>query len=279
MPPRVLSLLERMGQSTPVKPESAEDPRGTTAPAWTGETLTDPHAQSDKADRVRQMFTAIAGSYDLNNRVHSFLLDQRWRKAAVKKAAVRPGDVVVDVACGTGDLAEAFAATGASAVIGVDFTHAMLERARHRQNLLFDHASSKLVYIEGDAMALPLADACCDVVSIAFGLRNVQRPEAAIGQFARVLRPGGRLVILEFDRPRLAPVRWGHDLYTKVIMPRTATWLSGDKSGAYRYLPRSVETFLTRDRVLGLMEAAGLEEVGVQSLSGGICACYFGRKP
>jgi len=224
------------------------------------------------------MFTSIAGSYDLNNRVHSFMLDQRWRKAAVRKAAVQAGDVVVDVACGTGDLAEAFAATEAATVIGVDFTHAMLERACHRQIQLNSHQSSKLVYIEGDAMALPLADECCDVVSIAFGLRNVQRPEAAIGEFARVLRPGGRLVILEFDRPRLAPVRWGHDLYTRVIMPRTATWISGDRSGAYRYLPRSVETFLTRDRVVGVMGGAGLEEVGVKSLTGGICACYFGRK-
>ena len=225
------------------------------------------------------MFTAIAGSYDLNNRVHSFLLDQRWRKVAVRLAAVGAGEAVVDVACGTGDLAEAFAKTEAASVIGVDFTHAMLERARHRQNLLSDQINHKLVYIEGDAMALPLADACCDVVSIAFGLRNVQQPKSAIGEFARVLRPGGRLVILEFDRPRFAPIRWGHHLYTNVIMPRTATLISGDRSGAYRYLPRSVETFLDRDRVMDLMRSAGLEQVAAKSLSGGICACYFGRKP
>ena len=264
-----------MNQTSPPEPDLKE----ASSPAWDGNTLTDPHQQSDKADRVRQMFTAIAGSYDLNNRVHSFLLDQRWRRHTVKRAAVQPGDVVVDVACGTGDLAEAFARTPAAAVIGVDFTHAMLERARHRQRLLQDHDSSKIFYVEGDAMALPLADACCDVLSIAFGLRNVQRPKAAIGEFARVLRPGGRLVILEFDRPALAPIRWGHDLYTKVIMPRTATWISGDRSGAYRYLPRSVETFLDRGRVTDLMRSAGLEEVSVRSLSGGICACYCGRKP
>lgn len=264
-----------MSQSSPPKPPLKEP----SPPAWDGQSLGDPHAQSDKADRVREMFTAIAGSYDLNNRVHSFLLDQRWRRFAVKRAAVRAGDVVVDVACGTGDLAEAFARTPAASVLGVDFTHAMLERARNRQELLQDHISSKLFYVEGDAMALPLEDACCDVLSIAFGLRNVQRPEAAIGEFARVLRPGGRLVILEFDRPRLAPVRWGHHVYTSFIMPRTATWISGDKSGAYRYLPRSVETFLDRERVMELMRAAGLEEVAARSLSGGICACYFGRKP
>src|SRR6056297_945102 len=133
-----------MSQSSPPEPDLKE----ASPPAWDGHTLTDPHQQSDKADRVRQMFTAIAGSYDLNNRVHSFLLDQRWRKAAVKRAAVREGDVVVDVACGTGDLAEAFARTPASRVIGVDFTHAMLERAINRQNLLQGHSASKLFYIE-----------------------------------------------------------------------------------------------------------------------------------
>lgn len=263
-----------MSQSSPPKPDLKE----ASGPAWDGRTLGNPHEQSDKADRVREMFTAIAGSYDLNNRVHSFLLDQRWRKATVRMSEVRAGDVVVDVACGTGDLAEAFARTEASAVIGVDFTHAMLERARHRQNLLPDHLDQKLFYVEGDAMALPLADGCCDVVSIAFGLRNVQRPEVAIGEFARVLRPGGRLVILEFDRPRFAPIRWGHHLYTNVIMPRTATLISGDKSGAYRYLPRSVETFLERERILEIMRAAGLEKVAAKSLSGGICACYLGRR-
>lgn len=264
-----------MNQTSEPKPDAKEAP----PPAWDGQTLANPHERSDKADRVRNMFTAIAGSYDLNNRVHSFLLDQRWRKHAVKRAAVQQGDVVVDVACGTGDLAEAFARTPAAAVIGVDFTHAMLERARHRQVRLHGQSSSKLFYVEGDAMALPLSDACCNVVSIAFGLRNVQRPDAAISEFARVLRPGGRLVILEFDRPSLAPIRWGHDLYTKSIMPRTATWISGDKSGAYRYLPRSVETFLDRGRVLELMRASGLEEVRTKSLSGGICACYSGRRP
>lgn len=251
----------------------------TDAHAWTDQALADPHRQSDKANRVRTMFTAIAGTYDLNNRLHSFYLDQHWRRFAVRKANVQPGETVVDVACGTGDLAEAFARTAASKVIGIDFTHAMLERAKHRQRLLFNGLSSKIFYIEGDAMRLPLADACCDVVSIAFGLRNVQRPEAAIAEFARVLRPSGRLVILEFDRPRLAPIRWGHDFYTKVVMPRTATWISGDKTGAYRYLPRSVETFLTRAQVLGLMTGAQLEKVRAQGLTGGICTCYYGRKP
>ena len=262
------------GSTTNATPQPA-----TKAPAWDGPTLTDPHQRSDKANRVRDMFTAIADSYDLNNRIHSFLLDQRWRRYTVKRAEVRPGDAVIDVACGTGDLAEAFARTPATSVIGIDFTHAMLERARHRQHQSQDQSITNIVYVEGDAMALPLADACCDVVSIAFGLRNVQDPKAAIDEFARVLRPGGRLVILEFGRPSFAPIRWGHDLYTKVIMPRTATLISRDRSGAYRYLPRSVETFLSRDRILGLMRGAGLEEVSAKSLSGGICACYFGRKP
>ena len=262
-----------MAEHAPTTPSNKD------APAWTDQALADPHQQSDKASRVRTMFTAIAGSYDLNNRLHSFYLDQHWRRFVVRKAAVQPGETVADVACGTGDLAEAFARTAASQVIGIDFTHAMLTRAKHRQLLLSNGLSSKIFYTEGDAMRLPLADACCDVVSIAFGLRNVQRPEAAIAEFARVLRPGGRLVILEFDRPRLAPIRWGHDFYTKVVMPRTATWISGDKTGAYRYLPRSVETFLTRAQVVGLMREAQLEKVQAQGLTGGICTCYYGRKP
>ncbi|MEO1008113.1 MAG: bifunctional demethylmenaquinone methyltransferase/2-methoxy-6-polyprenyl-1,4-benzoquinol methylase UbiE [Planctomycetota bacterium] len=264
-----------MEQGPPSTSENQDRPGAPPQPAWTDERLAeDPHRDAEKADRVQRMFTAIAGSYDLNNRVHSLLLDQRWRRHAVKTAAVRTGDVVVDVACGTGDLTEAFAATPAARVIGVDFTFAMLERARRRQRSLAGAMSGKIAYVEGDAMRLPLADACCDVVSIAFGLRNVQEPARALAEFRRVLRPGGRLVILEFGRPRFPPVRWANDLYTKVIMPRTATWISRDRSGAYKYLPRSIETFLDRPTILAMLGEAGFAETGARSLSGGICACY-----
>jgi len=243
--------------------------------AWTPEQLDNPHARADKAERVRAMFAAIAPSYDLNNRLHSLLLDQRWRAHAVRRAAVRSGDVVVDVACGTGDLAEAFARTPASRVIGVDFTHEMLTRARSRQGRL-GGVGGKIAYVEGDAMALPLADACCDVVSIAFGLRNVQEPAGALAEFARVLRPGGRLVVLEFDRPPPGPVRWASELYTNRIMPITASLIARDRSGAYKYLPRSVQTFFTRGQLASMLADAGFGSVRTRGLTGGICACTSG---
>lgn len=242
---------------------------------WRGDELVNPHARSDKPEKVRAMFAAISARYDLNNRLHSLGLDQSWRKAAVRAAGVREGDAVVDVACGTGDLTEAFARlTPAGDVLGLDFTPEMLERARAKRETRPAGVARRLRYQHGDAEALDLPDACADVVSIAFGIRNVGRPAAAIAEFARVLRPGGRLVILEFDRPRLAPVRWANSFYSGWLMPRTATLISGDRSGAYRYLPRSVESFLTRDELVRTIGEAGFGDVQVRSLSMGICACY-----
>lgn len=221
------------------------------------------------------MFAAIAKSYDLNNRVHSLWQDQAWRRFAVRSAQVRPTDVVLDVACGTGDLSEAFASAGAARVIGLDFTFEMLEVARFRaERLKTSRHADRIVYVQGDAQALPLADASVDVLSIAFGIRNVLEPSRAIAEFCRVLKPGGRLVILEFAEPRFAPVRWFNNLYCRQIMPRTATWLSGDRSGAYRYLPKSVQTFLTPAELSQLLVNAGFEDVRSTSLSLGICMCY-----
>jgi len=238
--------------------------------AWSGgELVEDPHANPQKAEKVRRMFAAIAGSYDLNNRLHSFGRDVAWRKVAVKMAAPKPTDVVLDAACGTGDLALAFRRAGAGRVIGVDFTREMLDVARRRE-------PEDVEWIEADAQRLPFEDASVDIVSIAFGIRNVTDPEAALREFRRVLRPGGRLVILEFARPRFAPIAWMNDLYCKRIMPWTATLISGDRSGAYRYLPKSVETFLTPERLRGAMERSGFGEIRTRALTFGVCVCYRG---
>lgn len=248
-------------------------PTASNAPAWTDDDLRgSPHGRDDKPARVRSMFAAIAGSYDLNNRLHSFWRDQAWRKAAVRMAAVKPGDHVLDCACGTGDLTMAFARTEASKVVGSDFTQAMLDIAETKRKPLGEH-SDKVTYEQADATALPYDDGSFDVISIAFGIRNVSEPALALTEFFRVLRPGGRLVILEFDTPRFAPIRWGNDLYTKRIMPLTATLIARDRSGAYKYLPKSVETFLDRDQLAEACRGAGFGEIAQKAMTFGVCVC------
>lgn len=268
-----------MSAPTPAQPD----------PAWTSGNLDDPHAEPDKARRVEQMFAAIAPSYDLNNRVHSFGRDQAWRRAAVKMAELTPGDRVLDVACGTGDLTFAFAAAlgklgapqtpGPGQVTGLDFTAQMLDIARQKSGESKTQTDNPLVpFIQGDAMALPMEDASVDVVSIAFGIRNVADPAKALAEFHRVLRPGGRLIVLEFTVPTNPAMRLGYNFYCGWLMPRTATLIARDKSGAYKYLPRSVNTFAGKAQLLEAMETAGFTDTAAKSLTFGIAAGYRGVK-
>lgn len=248
------------------------------APVWTQEALQgNPHADAEKARKVRSMFAAIARSYDLNNRLHSFLQDQRWRRSAVRAAGVKGSSRVLDVACGTGDLAEAFADAGAREVVGVDFTPEMLDVARHKG--AGRPEASRVTYRQGDAMRLEFADASFDVVSIAFGIRNVAVPERALGEFFRVLAPGGRLVVLEFADPANPLVRWGSNLYTKRIMPWTASLIARDGSGAYHYLPRSVSTFLQPADFARKLRAVGFDRCSATPLTMGICVLHRAEKP
>lgn len=260
---------------TPGQPSGSSEPLG-----WReAELARSPHAHAEKAAKVRGMFAAIAQSYDLNNRIHSLWRDQAWRRFAVRHANVQPGEVVADVACGTGDLTQAFAKTPASRIMGLDFTPQMLDVARTKQQRLPQGDASRISYQEADAQNLPLGDASVDVLSIAFGIRNVQQPPKAMAEFFRVLRPGGRLIVLEFDQPRFPPLRWFNAVYCATIMPRTATLISGDQSGAYRYLPKSVETFLTREQLLALIRGAGFTQATATPLTMGICVCYRAEKP
>lgn len=249
-----------------------------TSPAWTDADLArDPHRDASKPEKVRRMFASIAHAYDLNNRLHSFGRDQSWRKSAVRLAGVRPTDRVLDVACGTGDLTRAFADAGAASVLGVDFTPEMLDIARARR-LHAKRAPSRptIEYRQGDATALDLPDASFDIVSIAFGLRNVSDPARALAEFRRVLRPGGRVVVLEFSDPRPAPVAWLNNFYCRRIMPITATLIARDKSGAYKYLPRSIETFLTREQLAGALAQAGFTDIRTKPMTFGVCVCCVG---
>ena len=256
--------------------------------AWDEKLLRNPHAVADKRRRVQKMFAAIAPSYDLNNRLHSLWMDQRWRKKAVKLAELKPTDRVVDVACGTGDLIEIFRQVGdfldpewpdpaIPRYVGIDFTFEMLPLAR--QKSAFYNVVSTLWFINGDAQSLPLPDASADVLSIAFGIRNVADPAAAIREFRRVLRPGGRLIILEFSLPTNPILRGLYNFYFRKILPTTATLISGDKTGAYKYLPESVNTFIGREQMTGMMTSAGFSRVEQFPMTCGVCVCYRGWVP
>lgn len=243
---------------------------------WHDSDLAQPHHVADKARRVKDMFAAIAPSYDLNNRVHSLWRDQAWRRHAVMLADICPGDVVLDVACGTGDLTLAFATTGARQVIGVDFTLPMLQLAGQKTVSQSDHPLSDCRYCAGDAMALPIGSNCIDVVSIAFGIRNVTDPVTTLQQFHRVLRPGGRLLILEFGLPNNRLLRAAYNMYFHHVLPRTAALLARDRSGAYKYLPSSVNTFMERSDLLHLIRQAGFTNVTANPLTAGIAVIYHG---
>ncbi|MEM9065303.1 MAG: bifunctional demethylmenaquinone methyltransferase/2-methoxy-6-polyprenyl-1,4-benzoquinol methylase UbiE [Planctomycetota bacterium] len=262
-------------QSKISRREPAGAGNGATGAGWSDDELNaDPHANAEKARKVKGMFGAIAHAYDLNNHLHSLWMDQLWRAHAVRTAGVQAGDRVLDCACGTGDLTQAFARSPASMVVGADYTHEMLEVARVKRVRQQQPKRDKISYIEADAQNLPFADGAFDVVSIAFGIRNVEEPTRALAEFHRVLRPGGRLVILEFGKPRFAPLRVFNDLYCARIMPATATLIARDRSGAYKYLPKSVGSFMERDEMETEIASVGFSDVKSRALSLGICICY-----
>jgi demethylmenaquinone methyltransferase / 2-methoxy-6-polyprenyl-1,4-benzoquinol methylase len=235
---------------------------------WSGKDLANnPHEACDKAQRVETMFTAIARKYDLNNRIHSLWQDQRWRNKAVKLAQLKGDEDVVDVACGTGDLSMAFYKAGVRTVIGIDFTQAMLDFAVTKAS----SANLAIEYRKGDAMDLELQDSSADVVSIAFGIRNVQNTKKAFEEFYRVLRPNGRLIVLEFSTPKNAVVRCCNNFYTKKIMPITATLISRDTTGAYKYLPKSIETFAEAKAMAIEIQEVGFKEICQTPQTFGVC--------
>ena len=212
-------------------------------------------------DAVRRMFDRIAPVYDAMNRTMTAGLDRRWRRITAE-AVIRPEDAVLDACCGTGDLAIAGARLGGQ-VTGLDFSERMLERARHK--------APELEWVQGDLLSLPFDDRSFDAATVGFGVRNVDDLERALGELRRVLRPGGRLGILEITRPR-GPLAPFYRFWFDGVVPLLGRVLPG--GSAYTYLPASVRRFPGPAELTELIAAAGFRDVRVRLFAGGIVALH-----
>lgn len=222
------------------------------------------------------MFSSIAPRYDLLNHLLSFNVDRLWWRRTARAFAfilVRSDARVLDLCCGTGDMTFALLRRAGKAtplILGADFSHPMLQRARRKAQ------GTRPEWIEADALRLPLPDASLDLVTAAFGFRNLADYDAGLREIARVLRPGGELGILDFGEPR-GLLGFGYRLYFRKVLPKIGTIISGVK-GPYQYLPASVERFPAPQEMLGRIRAAGMREVSWTPYTFGIAGLYRARK-
>jgi demethylmenaquinone methyltransferase/2-methoxy-6-polyprenyl-1,4-benzoquinol methylase len=242
--------------------------------------------EAEASAKVREMFARIAPSYDLLNHVLSGQMDRVWRARTAKRLAPilqRPDARVLDLCCGTGDLALALAhARGAKArIIGADFAHPMLVRARMKSQIVPSHsglpAPPPLPVFEADALRLPFADASFDLVTTAFGFRNLANYEVGLQEIRRVLKPGGTLAIFEFTEPPNNLVGGVYRWYFRRVLPRIGGFISGDRA-AYSYLPRSVARFFQAKELAALLVANGYHAVQYEVWTFGTVALHVGRK-
>jgi len=231
-------------------------------------------AEEAKAGRVRGVFDSVARRYDVMNDLMSLGLHRAWKAYTVAVARVRPGDVVLDVAGGTGDLARAFAGRVGprGLVVLSDINESMLQQGRDR--LLDDGVIVPALLCDGEK--LPFADATFDLVSVAFGLRNMTHKEHALAEMARVLKPGGRLLVLEFSKVA-APLARAYDWYSFSVLPRIGRWVAGD-ADSYRYLAESIRVHPDQEALKAMMKTAGFGHVDVHNLSAGVVALHAGIK-
>jgi demethylmenaquinone methyltransferase/2-methoxy-6-polyprenyl-1,4-benzoquinol methylase len=219
------------------------------------------------------MFAGIAHRYDFLNHFLSASIDRRWRRAAVNKVRQLMGsspELCLDACSGTGDLAIALEQTLNTRVIASDFCHPMLTRANDK------FAGRNIRSIEADALHLPFADRSFDVLTNAFGLRNLEDPRRGLLEMHRVLKPGGAVVVLEFSKPVVPVFRHLFNFYFRYVLPKLGAIVSGD-GGAYQYLPDSVRKFPAQEPLAELMRGSGFKDVGYKNLSGGIAALHWGR--
>jgi demethylmenaquinone methyltransferase/2-methoxy-6-polyprenyl-1,4-benzoquinol methylase len=227
--------------------------------------------------RIRGMFAAIAGTYDLLNHLLSFNQDKGWRRFTADLVALRPGDRALDVCTGTADLAlELGGRVGDTGqVIGTDFCEQMVRLGMPKRGALADRVRLGVA----DTLSLPFADDSFHAVTVGFGIRNVSDLHAGIAEMARVARPGGRIAILEFTQPSNPLFRFVYYVYFMILLPILGNLVTGGRRNAYGYLPRSVLTFPGRNRLKKIVAECGLENVEVHARTFGIITVHIGTKP
>jgi demethylmenaquinone methyltransferase/2-methoxy-6-polyprenyl-1,4-benzoquinol methylase len=231
----------------------------------------------EKARKVAEVFHSVADRYDVMNDLMSFGIHRLWKRYAIELAGVRKGQCVLDLAGGTGDLAGRFArmvGPGGEVVLA-DINASMLRRGRER--MLDEGLAGNLRFAQVNAECLPFPDNYFDLITIAFGLRNVTDKDAALRSMYRVLKPGGRLLVLEFSKPVLPGLKSVYDLYSFSALPLMGKLITGD-AGSYRYLAESIRMHPDQPTLKGMMEEAGFERCEFYNLSGGIVAVHRGYK-
>ena len=234
-------------------------------------------ATNEKAGRVRQVFDSVANKYDLMNDLMSCGVHRLWKRRAIELSGVRKGQRVLDLAAGTGDLSARFSGLVGSngLVVFSDINAAMLNRGRDR--MANEGHVGNVKYVQADAQYLPFPDDHFDCVTIGFGLRNVTHKQLALNAICRVLRPGGRLLVLEFSKPTSKPLEKLYDLYSFSLLPKIGRWVTQDEA-SYRYLAESIRMHPDQDTLKGMLEHAGFERCDYYNLSGGIVAIHRGYK-
>ena len=232
-------------------------------------------AEGDKAARVGEVFSSVAPRYDLMNDLMSFGLHRLWKRFTILAARIRPGDRILDLAGGTGDLARLALARGAGEVVVADVSPSMLGVGRDR--LLDRVPAGRLRFVGADAENLPFAPGTFDCVMMGFGLRNVTRLERALAAIRECLRPAGRFVVLEFSRVTVPALRPLYDRYSFSVLPRLGELVAGD-ADAYRYLVESIRMHPDQDALLEMMRAAGFRQCRYFNLSAGVVAVHRGRR-
>ncbi len=229
----------------------------------------------EKSARVDAVFDSVAGRYDLMNDLMSGGMHRLWKRFTLARARLRPGDRGLDLATGSGDLAAGLARRAGERgyVVASDINASMLERGRDR--LIDAGLAERIGCVRADAQALPFPDRHFHCVTIGFGLRNVTDQRRALGEMARVLRPGGRLVILEFSRPASAWFRRLYDAYSFAVLPRMGAWVAGD-ADSYRYLAESIRMHPDQPTLAAMMGEAGLVRCNWNNLTGGVVAVHTG---